>query len=180
VAQSAVNYSASGFGNVLTVTFWIKSNMTGTANILSLGGGQGSIAITPTNKLQVSFPGNTGIITGTAPTAGTPTINNNAWHFVAVVMDNSQTNNTTTGASASDTIRVYYDSAVQQTVTYTPTPTRSGAHTFTTSVPNVGSTIFAGSIDDVRIYGQAAGGTGTVNGALTTTQISAIYGAGAQ
>jgi Concanavalin A-like lectin/glucanases superfamily/Fibronectin type III domain len=167
------------YGNQVSVSFWVKSPFTPTANanIITTGTSDLIISAMTTGRLQVAMVGSTGTLTGYVATT-TGSLNDNNWHNVVVVVDNSQGTNSPAGAapltttpSSTDTLRIWIDGTARA-VTYTLV-SRSGAATFPPGNPKLGSQTFVGSIDDVRFY----------NRFLTTTptnEISALFSGGQQ
>lgn len=186
--SDATGNASLTYGNLVTVSFWVKSafgnNVSSNLVLLNNLGGNGGNRISATlgNKLLVNMNGSVGNIQATASITG---ISDGNWHLVVVVLDNSTAGNTpsvlgTPTPTASDNIRVYFDGATQQTLTYAANPTRTGPQTFAAQAPIVWANEVTGVIDDFRIYSSATRPASGSSGALTTTEITALYTAHAQ
>jgi hypothetical protein len=150
--------------NIITISFWIKSsfpNSVATAqNVIGCGANSWQIRYTNLNRWNITFPGGTGgTCTATIPnnstTNGSAFNSGTDWHHMAVILSS------TTAHTTSD-IQVFYDGGtspgITPTVTYT-FGTNTGALTFPTVAPVIGSLNFAGAIDDVRIFTGALSGS---------------------
>ena len=164
------------YGNQLSVSFWVKSTFAPSANsnIITTGTSDFIISnLATTNRLQVAMVGTSSTCTGYV-TSTTGNLNDNNWHHVVVIADNSQTTTSPAviGATvplSTDTLRIWID-GVARSVTYT-VATRTGPKIFDPGAPKIGSATFVGSIDDVRFYNRLL--------TLTpTNEISALYGGG--
>lgn len=159
-ATSAASLSY-GTSQVLSVSFWVRSSLSGSTVLNMIDGTSFSIKQAPSNKLQMSFTGSNGLpLTGQVPTT---TFNDNSWHSIVVELDN-----TTLGNTAAN-IKVYVDGSSTALTTTLTVTTRSGAANFASSQPVIGGQ-WTGSIDDVRIYGRL----------LNTSEISNIFTGHAQ
>jgi hypothetical protein len=150
----------------VSYSFWIKSTLAPSATTDILNSGTNNefiIQATNTAKFLFSMKGSAGAIVATTPNSTLTS----GWHHIVVTMDASTgTADTTTGAGAN--LKVYIDN-VRATLTYTSTGF-SGPHTFQAAIPRIGSQLFSGNIDDLRIY----------NHILDTTEIGALFTGGAQ
>lgn len=162
-ANSPVVYG----NNVLTDSFWVNDAFSGSVTDI-INGGNNAFRIQRLNgsgnRIQIQMPGTSGTaLWGNFSMTGFT----GGWHLVTIVMDQ-----VTAGAGApTGSFAVYLDgnTATPRTVTYTIL-THAGSPNFVTGTPQVGSSFWAGPIDDERIYGRA----------LNATEIGALYTNGAQ
>lgn len=158
-AASTLNYDPnSNAGKKISVSFWAKSTFSSTTNVKIIDGINWNIQMTNPNKLFLSMNRATGtVFTGTVAlnvSSGGNNINSGTgWHLIVVEFDNS------TGSSSATNIQVYYDAGAVAQTTTPVTSTGIGPQTFAPSAPIIGNNLFAGAIDDVRIYDHALDAT---------------------
>jgi hypothetical protein len=138
VASSNITY----YGNSFTITAWFKTTSTGDGKIISTKN--------DAHPLQI-HNGNLRICVGGC-TAGATSIDDNQWHFAAVVGDGND-------------VRAFLDG------NSSPEITRGAISNDLSGIPRIGVTAystlhdFSGEIDDVRVY----------NKALSLSEINAIF-----
>jgi hypothetical protein len=131
----------------LTLSAWVKRN--GANELVVFGkqtpGSSGdTVAIELWNDGLIYF----GLSPSTGYAAGYTTLNDTAWHHVALVYDGTQTGNT-------NKLKGYID-GVQKTLTFTGTiPSLTTANTNEFNVGKIGGAYTGGLIDDLRVYSRA-------------------------
>jgi hypothetical protein len=141
----------------LTLTAWIRTNQSGLAGVVN------KYLPSSFNGYQLFFNGGqacawyfrdqgNNIWNGTGCTLGASGLNDNAWHHLAVVMEES-------GG------RLYVDGVLKATQAWKgiPGPTTTTVGLSIGRYPGVNTPYFSGAVDDVRLYGRALAATDIAN-----------------